>query len=235
MGATATRSRPRYVLLLGITIGLGLASRLYRGSIPLVLDRYAGDTLWATAVLLLLAIVFSNARTSTLALAAGTISLLVELSQLAHPPWLDALRRVPGVALVIGYDFVWIDLLCYAMGVFLGTVVDAVAFRGIRREFSGRTVMIVLGVAAAGTLIAVTQLPAIGAGGLLHPMRRSVIAPTPDGCADARIAGEGIALAAWRCAAIGERRERSCTSMESPTIVPAPLEQSPASAHVGST
>jgi hypothetical protein len=129
------RSRRTYLVLLLATIALGLASRIWRGSIPLFLDRYAGDTLWATAVVLLLGMLFPAARTSRLALAAAAISLGVELSQLAHPPWLDALRRIPGVALMIGYDFVWVDLTCYAAGVLLGSAVDGVARRGSKDLF----------------------------------------------------------------------------------------------------
>ena len=121
------RHRGLYLVLLGLTILLGLGSRIFRGSIPLVLDRYAGDTLWATAVVLLLAILFPAARTVSLAVSAAALSLAVELSQLAHPAWLDGLRRVPGVALLIGYDFVWSDLACYATGVLLGVFIDAIA------------------------------------------------------------------------------------------------------------
>jgi uncharacterized protein len=51
-----------------------------------------------------------------------------------------------------------------------------------------------------------SQLPAIGAGALLHPGRRMVTAATPGGCIDATIKGAGVELAGWRCAAIGDRR-----------------------------
>lgn len=119
------RSRPLYACLLVGTVALGLASRAFRGSLPFVLGRYAGDTLWAMAVVLVLGIVLPAARTMTLALVAGAIALAVELSQLAHPAWLDEVRRVPGVALLIGYDFVWSDLVCYAVGVTLGAITDA--------------------------------------------------------------------------------------------------------------
>lgn len=125
-GSGVRRSRARYALLLAVVVVLGLASRIYRGSIPRLVDLYAGDTLWAAAVVLLLAIVFPLARTRSLILWAAALSLAVELSQLAHPAWLDSLRQVPGVALAIGYDFVWVDLACYATGVLIGGVIDAV-------------------------------------------------------------------------------------------------------------
>lgn len=69
-----------------------------------------------------------------------------------------------------------------------------------------RTVLLAV-VLAAGIVVVVafTQLPAIGAGGLLHPARRPMTAPTPQGCSDERITGQGVDLGAWRCAAVGER------------------------------
>jgi pimeloyl-ACP methyl ester carboxylesterase len=44
-------------------------------------------------------------------------------------------------------------------------------------------------------------LPAIGAGAMLHPWRRSVDAAAPAGCSEATLAGAGVRLAAWRCTA----------------------------------
>jgi alpha-beta hydrolase superfamily lysophospholipase len=65
------------------------------------------------------------------------------------------------------------------------------------------TIAILLTIAAG---IAVTQLPALGAGGLLHPARRRVVAAAPKGCDDVVFAGEGVALKGWRCNASGHRR-----------------------------
>jgi uncharacterized protein len=48
------------------------------------------------------------------------------------------------------------------------------------------------------------QLPAIAAGGLLHPARHVSTAPAPDGCAEATFDGAGVALKGWRCAATKE-------------------------------
>lgn len=63
---------------------------------------------------------------------------------------------------------------------------------------------------AAVLLLAVgvlpSQLSAAGAGGLLHPMRRHVIAGTPRTCQDSTFAGEGLELKGWRCDAIAPRR-----------------------------
>jgi hypothetical protein len=53
------------------------------------------------------------------------LSVLVELSQLIHTPWLDALRANRFVALVLGRGFVASDLVCYAVGVALAAGTDA--------------------------------------------------------------------------------------------------------------
>ena len=110
--------------LLAVTVALGLASRLYRDVLPYVIAEYAGDMLWATAVFFLLRLVRPAAHGLTLAAVALAIAFTVEFSQLAHPPWLDAFRRQPGVALVLGYDFVATDLACYTVGVVLAWAID---------------------------------------------------------------------------------------------------------------
>jgi len=45
------------------------------------------------------------------------------------------------------------------------------------------------------------QLPAIGAGGLLHPARHVSTVPPPDHCDEATFDGVGVALKGWHCAA----------------------------------
>ena len=130
------RHRGLFLTLLVAVVALGLASRRYPSSLPSAFAVYGGDTLWATALFLSLGLLRPGARTTTLALAAALLSLAVELSQLAHPAWLEALRGLPGVGLLIGYDFVWTDLACYAIGVLLGVGLDRLgrASRDPRRD-----------------------------------------------------------------------------------------------------
>jgi hypothetical protein len=64
---------------------------------------------------------------------------------------------------------------------------------------------LVLIVVLAVIIPAVRQLPALGAGGLLHPSRRHVMVPPPAGCEDVTFAGE-VALKGWRCPAAATRR-----------------------------
>ncbi len=120
------------LVLLSVTIALGLASRTLRGSLPFLIAEYAGDTLWATAVFVMLRLVRPAASSLALAVVTLAIAFLVELSQLAHPAWLDELRQQPGVGLVLGYDFVATDLACYTAGVVLAWAIDAARSRDAR-------------------------------------------------------------------------------------------------------
>lgn len=120
--------------LLAVVIVLGLASRRYADALPVVIARYAGDTLWATAAFLALSVAWPGARVGWLAASAALISLAVELSQLARPAWLVAVRRWPGAGLLLGYGFLASDLACYAVGVALGAALDQSARLAGRRR-----------------------------------------------------------------------------------------------------
>jgi pimeloyl-ACP methyl ester carboxylesterase len=54
--------------------------------------------------------------------------------------------------------------------------------------------------------VARSQLPMLGAGGLLHPTRRPVVQQPPQGCGDATFRGAGVTLKGWRCPGLGPAR-----------------------------
>lgn len=126
-----TLARPRWqtLLLLALTIALGLASRRFRGEQPEFVGAYAGDALWATAAYLGVTLLAPGVSIPAAAGVAGAIALGVELSQLWKPAWLEAIRHSRLGGLVLGFDFVWSDLLCYAVGVLMGAAVDALRLR----------------------------------------------------------------------------------------------------------
>lgn len=128
------RHRATQVALLAVVIMLGLASRRYPDALPPVIAPYAGDTLWATAAYLTLSVAWPGARIRWLAAGAALVSLAVELSQLARPDWLQAVRRWPGAGLLLGYGFLPSDLVCYAAGVALAAALDHSARRAGRRR-----------------------------------------------------------------------------------------------------
>ena len=132
------RSRLLYLALVLAVVALGLASRRYRDALPGFVGAYAGDTLWAAMVFLLAAALWNRARTSALAAGAALFAFGIELTQLYHAPWIDEVRGTRPGALVLGHDFVWSDLPCYAAGVCLAAAADLLLrSRGTRVAASG--------------------------------------------------------------------------------------------------
>src|SRR5688500_12710213 len=108
------RSRLTYGFAVVVVIILGLASRKYQSILPAFVAAYAGDTLWALMAFLLAGLIWPLASTGRLATSAAFFAFAIELSQLNHAPWIERLRATRIGALILGFDFVWSDLLCYA-------------------------------------------------------------------------------------------------------------------------
>jgi hypothetical protein len=117
---------------LGFVIGailLGLASRRFRSDLPWFIGEYAGDTLWAGMVYFLAATIWPNARTGRLAVGALAFSWAIEASQLYQAPWINSVRATTLGGLVLGFGFLWSDLICYTAGVALAVGIDLVLRR----------------------------------------------------------------------------------------------------------
>jgi len=119
-----TRNRSIYSLLVVITIATGLASRHFSGILPHWVQLYLGDTLWALMVFLLFGFIFHKKSTLWVAIAAITFSYCIEISQLYHASWIDTLRANPLGGLVLGFGFLWSDMVCYTLGVGFGYIME---------------------------------------------------------------------------------------------------------------
>ena len=103
---------------------LGLGSRRFGHAFPGIVAAYAGDTLWALVVFLVIGLVMPWASTWRVAILAMSFSAMIETSQLYHTPWIDSIRGKTLGALVLGHGFLWSDLACYAAGIGLGVVIE---------------------------------------------------------------------------------------------------------------
>ncbi len=123
-----------YLLCALVVMALGLASRRYGTWLPRFLSEYAGDALWALLVFLCISVLRPDARLLFRGAMALGIAFLIELSQLYHAPWIDGIRATKIGALILGFGFLWTDLICYAMGIAIGALVDwAVSTWAMRR------------------------------------------------------------------------------------------------------
>src|SRR4051794_2335498 len=111
------RSRVLRVALIVLASALGLGSRRFAASLPGFVAAYAGDTLWALVAFLGFGFLLPRAKTRWVAALAICFSVLIEVSQLYRAAWIDSLRHTTLGGLILGYDFAWSDLACYAVGV----------------------------------------------------------------------------------------------------------------------
>ena len=123
--------RIRFVYLIAATVVViaGLASRKYRGQLPAFLAEYAGDTLWALMLYLLVSTLLAGRPVRARAAISLALAFLVEISQLYHAPWIDSIRQTTLGGLVLGFGFLWTDLVCYSVGIATGSLREW----GIRR------------------------------------------------------------------------------------------------------
>jgi hypothetical protein len=120
------RNRLYYGLFIIIVITLGLASRRYSSLLPGVVGNYAGDILWAFMVFLGMGFIFKNWSISRVGLTAFLFCFSIEITQLYHAAWIDSIRRTTLGALVLGFGFLWSDLICYSVGISIGILLEII-------------------------------------------------------------------------------------------------------------
>ncbi|WP_055670012.1 DUF2809 domain-containing protein [Desnuesiella massiliensis] len=103
---------------------LGLGSRRFSYILPNFISSFSGDILWALMMFWIFGFIFNSFRTRNVALLALTFSFTIEISQLYHSPWIDNIRRTTLGGLVLGYGFLWSDLVCYSIGVLMGVFIE---------------------------------------------------------------------------------------------------------------
>lgn len=130
---TKARQRGFYFAAALIVIGSGLLLRSSVLYAPPFLKKYGADALWALLVFLLIRVLCPRWKISRGAGLAAVISAGVEVSQLYHAPWIDALRAARLGALILGSVFNWPDLPAYASGIAVGVILDAVLLARYRR------------------------------------------------------------------------------------------------------
>lgn len=119
-----TRNRMIYLFLTLLIMCLGLASRKYINYLPSFLGKYAGDTLWATMVYLGLAFIFNKLTIKKITIISLLFSYGIEISQLYQGEWINKIRSTLIGALILGHGFLFSDLICYTIGIFLGIIID---------------------------------------------------------------------------------------------------------------
>jgi len=119
-----TRSRFLYTIIIVIVILSGLASRHLANLLPEWNKLYLGDALWALMVFFMVGWLFPRKSTVWVALGALVFSYTIEFSQLYHSVWIDTIRYSRLGGLILGYGFLWSDLVCYTAGIAVGLLLE---------------------------------------------------------------------------------------------------------------
>ncbi|MFC8730893.1 DUF2809 domain-containing protein [Luteimicrobium sp. NPDC057192] len=127
--------RPRLVLLL-VALAVVLAGLGARALLPSVLGGPAGDALYATLVVVLVALVRPTTPVWLAATVGFGLCVLVELFQLTGVPATLA-AHWPPVRLALGTTFAATDLLRYAVGALVGGLACAPVTARARRTAPG--------------------------------------------------------------------------------------------------
>lgn len=113
-----------YLFRIFIVICLGLLSRRMTDYIPDIIDLFLGDLLWALMVYLIIRMLFGNWPIKKVVLIGILFCFIIEFSQLYHVNWIDTIRRTTLGGLILGYGFLWSDLIAYLLGIGSGAAID---------------------------------------------------------------------------------------------------------------
>ena len=118
-----------YLLIMIVITAFGLPARTIPDQLPTWYVQYFGDYLWAMLLFFVFALILRNMSTFKVAIATLLSTYIIEISQLFHPQWLDNLRSIKLFALVLGFTFLWSDIVAYTLGIFTGALVERFLLR----------------------------------------------------------------------------------------------------------
>ncbi|PEA54365.1 hypothetical protein CON64_13615 [Bacillus pseudomycoides] len=119
---TYKRNRFLYAIMTIIVMIFGLTSRKIAHVLPYTLNTYLGDALWALMIFVGFGFIFNRVQTKVVALLAISFCYIIEFSQLYHATWIDHIRETTLGGLILGYGFLWSDLMAYAIGIGVGLI-----------------------------------------------------------------------------------------------------------------
>jgi len=125
---SSKRNTITYFFLVITVMMLGLSSRRFSIFFPSWITLYLGDALWALMIFFIYGLLFRTKETKWVAIGALLFSFAIEVSQLYHSQWIDALRRSRVGGLVLGYGFLWSDLVSYSAGIGVGVLIERYLF-----------------------------------------------------------------------------------------------------------
>lgn len=110
------KKRLKFILFALLLIPIGLATRSFGNEF---MKLYVGDSLWAMMIYFGFRFLFPNQSTKAFWFALS-FCYSIEISQLYHADWIDNIRQNRLGGLVLGFGFLWSDLVAYFVGILGG-------------------------------------------------------------------------------------------------------------------
>ncbi len=123
-----------YCCLVITVMILGLSTRHFSFYFPSWINLYLGDALWALMVFFLWGLLFRTRQTSWITLRALLFTFSIEVSQLYQSQWINSLRTTRLGGLILGYGFLWSDLIAYSIGIGVGVLFERVMLSHAKRR-----------------------------------------------------------------------------------------------------
>ncbi|MDT2046080.1 DUF2809 domain-containing protein [Priestia flexa] len=120
------RNRVIYACLCLIIALLGLSTRVFQEYLPAFLRMYIGDTLWAIMIFLGFSSVYKTASTIRIIAISILFCYGIECSQLYQEEWIVHLRHTTLGGLILGYGFLWSDIIAYTVGIAVGGLTELI-------------------------------------------------------------------------------------------------------------
>jgi hypothetical protein len=73
--------------------------------------------------------IFVTWTTRKVGLIGLTFSFIIEISQLYQSPWINNIRKTRLGGLVLGFGFLWSDIVCYLIGIGMGILIERFVIR----------------------------------------------------------------------------------------------------------
>ncbi|GAL83871.1 hypothetical protein MYP_1099 [Sporocytophaga myxococcoides] len=128
------RNRVLYFFIIIGLIGIGLAARKWKIFLPDLINVYLGDAIWAAMIYFGIAFIFNRKSLSFIGVLSLTFCYCIEVSQFYHAPWIDAIRNTRIGALILGFAFLWSDILAYTLGIGFSFLGEYFFFKGKPKE-----------------------------------------------------------------------------------------------------
>lgn len=116
-----------YLFAVILTIIFGLASRKFSPLLPIFVAENAGDALWAMMVYFGFRFLLVRKSLLTAIFLSFLFSYGIEFSQMYQAEWINQLRGTQLGSLILGKGFLIVDLIRYAIGIIVATVMDKMA------------------------------------------------------------------------------------------------------------